>query len=143
MMSSLASLRGLRGRLTIEFVILVGLLMLSAVIWRPGFYRSEERRCLELARIASTAISHDQKTRERLDREAAWLARRASDLRWRGLWIGLTRGPKTRDDEMMGNAISIYELGTLEAVDMHEMRLRRLLGAGTGREEESSIPGVP
>lgn len=131
----LVSRLGLKYRLPIELVVLVGLLGLSSLIWRPVFYVCEEQRCRELARKASAASACDLETRMALDLEAGWFTRRASDLRWRGLWIGLTLGPKTRDTETMNERSLIYELGTIESVDKHERKLQTLLGVGPSLEE--------
>jgi hypothetical protein len=117
----------LRDRLSIEFATLVAFLGLSAWIWWPGFYWDQEQRCWELASLASTVSTTSPETRQALDREAAWFRGRAGDLRRRGFWLGLTMGPKTRDDAEMARNSFLYEFATTESVDKHEARLRQLI----------------
>lgn len=125
----------LKFRLPIEIAALVALIVLSAMERRPYFYRSEELRCRELARIASTAWAREQETRQALDREADWFASLAAALRWRGFWIGLTRVPRIWDEGMRGDTISVYELGMLESVERHEKSMLRLVDLGSIPEE--------
>ncbi len=110
-------------RLIIEFITLLVLLGLSAVIWRPGFYTHEAQRCQALARLAAEASSESPEGRAALDRESAWFSRRASALRWRGLWLGLTRGPATRDD--LTDTEFIIQMGILETNEKHERVVAR------------------
>lgn len=113
----------LRIRLVTEVATLLLLLVFSSVIWRPNFYTQEERRCQSLARLASEATSDSPEGRAALDRESAWFSRRASALRWRGLWIGLTRGPSTRDDPTPSEFV--YQMGVLETNEKHEKIVER------------------
>jgi hypothetical protein len=122
-------------RLAIESATLIALVGLSTLIWRPGFYTDEESRCLELAQKATAAKAYCPGVQIALDREAAWFKRRAAELRWRGLWLGLTLGPKTRDDAAMCRRSLTYELGTLESMEKHEKAVRRLNAAGSCPDE--------
>jgi hypothetical protein len=116
-------------RLAIEFTILIALVTLSARIWRPRFYTFEERRCLELAARASNASVSTLEARKALDRETAWFTKPASDLRWRGLWLGLTLGPKTRDAAEQAGDGFVYEFATLESIERHEKKVQELIAA--------------
>jgi hypothetical protein len=107
----------LRIRIGIEIVTLLLLLSVSSVIWTPEFYPQEARRCETLSRLASETKSDDADVRAALDRESAWFSRRAFALRRRGLWLGLTRGPSTRDDPTLSEFV--FEMGILEATDRH------------------------
>src|SRR4051794_34422403 len=53
----------LRARIAVEIATLVTLIALSAVIWRPGFYTWEERRCEELSRAALEATAASPEAR--------------------------------------------------------------------------------
>ena len=61
-----------RYRLAIEFAILGVLLLLSAILRTPSFYQGDQRRCEELATLATlSALDADPKQGAALDREAA------------------------------------------------------------------------
>jgi hypothetical protein len=121
----------LRIRLPIELTILVYLLNLSVVAWTPGFYQSEQRRCEELARRASRVAVDGPEKWAALDREADWFARKASELRWRGLWLGLNLGPFSRDEVILGGRDEVYQLGVAESIERHEKRLERWTTPGS------------
>ena len=114
-----------RVRLAVEIAVVLILLAISAVIWTPPFYTAEERRCRDLARVASEASGDSPEISAALDAEAAWFSRRAAALQRRGLWLGLTRGPSTRDDGRY--PLSTAELVHVLTVGTHEARLLRLL----------------
>ncbi len=113
----------LRTRLVTEVTTLLLLLGFSSVIWRPSFYTHEEQRCEALARLASEARSDSLEERAALDRESAWFSRRASALRWRGLWLGLTMGPSTRYDPTVTEFV--FQMGILETNEKHEKAVER------------------
>jgi hypothetical protein len=117
------SLYPLKIRLWIEAVILFLLLGVSSVIWTPAFYPQEASRCEALSRLASETRSDNADIRAVLDRESAWFSRRAFALRRRGLWLGLTRGPSTRDDPTLSEFV--FEMGILEATDRHAKTVER------------------
>lgn len=117
-----------RDRLGIESATLIALLWLSAMTWNP--FNDEEAKCLALARAAAAAPAACQESRDALDREADWFRRRASALRRRGLWLGLTLGPRLRDPAVHGRHALTYELGTAESIEKHEKRLRALIEVG-------------
>jgi hypothetical protein len=114
-----------RSRIAVEISALVVLVTMSAVIWRPGFYTSEEQRCEELALLASRATGYSPEMRVALDREAAWFSRKAASLRWRGLWLGLTMGPATGDHLKMSRLDDPYQFGVLESIEKHEKSVKR------------------
>ncbi len=121
----------LRARLAIELATLLFLVAMSALVWTPGFYLGEPERCEELARRASVAASDGPELRAALDREAAWFTRKASELRWRGLWLGLTMGPSSDDYAMLARREEVYQLGVLESIEKHEKRLEPLIHPGS------------
>jgi hypothetical protein len=117
----------IRLRLAIETTAVIILLTTSTLIWRPRFYKDEEQRCKDLARLASEAITESPEVRVALVRESAWLSRGASALRWRGLWLGLTMGPSTGDETKMSEADFVYQLGVLESIEKHEKEVKRYI----------------
>ena len=121
----------LRYRLAIEFAILGVLLLLSAILRTPSFDQGDQRRCEELATLATlSALDADPKQGAALDREAAWFARKGSELKWRTVWLGLTRGPFANHLGSLTRREEEFELGVAESMKKHEKRLRRILTPG-------------
>ena len=116
-----------RIRIPVEVAILVLLLALSAEIWAPGFYGDEEERCYGLARQASMAVADGPEMRAALNRESAWFSREGAELRRRGLWIGLTWGPCSRDGAYCVGREEVYQLGVAESMEKHEKTLKQIL----------------
>jgi hypothetical protein len=111
-------------RLILEVSTLILLVYASAIVWTPQFYSWKAKRCDELARQAAAPGYFKPEQRIALDREAAWFSRRASELRWKGWWMGLTLGPVTRQSKLEDLG---YEFGTLESIEKHEKRVKKLL----------------
>jgi hypothetical protein len=120
-----------RIRIPLEVAILVLLLALSAEIWTPSFYRGEPERCYGLARQASMAVADGPEMRAALNRESAWFSRKGAELRRRGLWIGLTWGPCSRDEAYCVGREEVYQLGVTESMEKHEEALRQILSRGS------------
>jgi len=118
-------------RLAVEGTLLAVLLDFSSLVWTPDFYSSQGGRCGELARRASTVVVAGPEARIAIDRESAWFARKASELRWRGLRLGLKQWPHIRSvrEEFVGRDDE-YQLGVIESIDKHERSLRRWIPPG-------------
>ena len=113
--------------MAIEIAAMVVLLSTSTVTWRPWFYKVEEQRCKDLARLASEAIIARPEMGVALNREVVWFSRKASELRWRGLWLGLTMGPSTGDEIKMSELDIVHELGVLESIEKHENEVKQCI----------------
>jgi hypothetical protein len=119
----------LRFRLTVEVVIIFALLALSARIWRPAFYLDQGDRADRLARLA--VIRPDEagspQEREFFRREFVWFSRRAFMFRCQAWWQGLIGGPsnRVRFSRTYTEQELVEELGILQAVEKHEMRVKQ------------------
>ncbi len=122
------SQRSLRLRLTLEILTLIALLALSAWTWQPRpLLQAAERADAMAAKISEWADRPNApKNRDAIRRESEWFRRRAFSLRCQAIWYGLIHGSHgyveyySYDTETL-----VHELGSLEAMDAHEMRTPR------------------